>query len=294
MRGLSLFDLIRSYALLIFLQRVYVLLSKVKIKIDLVDPEDACVAAVQRTFVERMNALGHLSPDRSPLVLSLGSLLTLVHHLSGFGRVGVPKCSVWDSRPHVHGPCPGWDHCKALPSPPQLLGRPPLGTAGCWAVRVLEPVSTCACPGSCPTRSGPLPSCSRRLPSPLIPSDIWPSFQPRPALLCLGTVNAGAKDNCPWQLGPRGAARTICTVTHTAAGVGKGPRICLGKGPEQPCSQPSWGQAPLKCWWLLRAPTRVLLCLDVSGSFSPGEQTVNCELMDTHFLILCCYPTNFS
>lgn len=48
--------------------------------------EDSCVAVIQRTSVERMNALGHLSPIAS-------QPLTLARHLSGFGTPSYTRCA---------------------------------------------------------------------------------------------------------------------------------------------------------------------------------------------------------
>lgn len=135
--------------------------------------------------------------------------------------------------------------CKGSVAPRQLLGSLHQRTAGCLALPLLEPSTRhvwLPWPLSRQTQDLCL-AASKGFLSLLIPSDIWPCFRLWPALLCLclslGTADAGTKKSGQLPLapalGPQGAVRTSCTVTHAAAGAGEGPRICLGKGLQAFC-----------------------------------------------------------
>lgn len=124
-------------------------------------------------------------------LLSTLQLLTLIRHLSGFGTPGCTQCG------------PGWDHGKVPLAPLQLPGGLPPGTAGSLALLLLEPVTcTCAYPDCCPGNADPCPAALQALFPLLIPPDIWPGCQQRPALLCvcawLGTADIGTRrqDSC--------------------------------------------------------------------------------------------------
>lgn len=181
-----------------------------------------------------MNALGHclLSLPCACLCWQLPDLASSPVWAGAPKRLCVTPSCTWHDL--------GWDHCDVLLALLQLPGRPPQRTAGCLALPLLEPVlGICACSGCCLVRQGLCPAASKGWLSPVIPSDIVPCFQLWPVLLCLslwlGTADAGTKRSGQLLLAPaldpQGAARTSCTVTHAAAGAGKGSWDLAGKGP---------------------------------------------------------------